>query len=153
MQHEAAVVGRMRQATRAFNAGKFANAQRIWKDLAQHGENILDSARLAYGRAAARIQRHQLAEADTLLATIDPVHAPFDVRLASTAYRGVIADRLGRRRDAIGLYRQAEAYADTHPEYADRLIAQIRALITAGLSRSLDSGPLPETPALQSVPE
>jgi hypothetical protein len=153
MRHEVAVVKQMRRATRAFNAGKFAEAQRIWDDLAQRGESILNPARLAYGRAAARIRRDQLAEADALLATIDPKHAPFDVGLASAAYRGVIADRLGRRADAIGLYRQAVAYADTHAEYTDRLVAQIRALITAGLSHPLDSGPFPETPALQRVPE
>jgi hypothetical protein len=153
MQHEAAVVKQMRQATRAFNAGKFADAQRIWDDLAERGEGILNPARLAYGRAVARIKRNQLVEADTLLVTIDPVGAPFDVRLASTVYRGVIADRLGRRSDAVGLYRQAGDYADTRPEYTDRSVAQMRALITAGLSRPLDNGAFPETPALQAVPE
>ena len=153
MQHEAAVVKQMRQAARAFSAGKFAEAQRTWDDLAQGGENILNPARLAYGRATARIHRNQLAEADALLATIDLEHAPFDVGLASAVDRGVIADRLGHRSDAIGLYRQARAYADTHPEYTDRLVAQIRALAAAGLSRPLDSGPFPETPALQAVPE
>jgi hypothetical protein len=153
MQHEAAVVQQMRQAARAFNAGKFVEAQRIWDDLARRGESILNPARLAYGRAAARIQRNQLTGADALLATIDPEHAPFDVALASAVDRGVIADRLGRRADAIGLYRQAAAYADAHPEYTDRFVAEMRAVITAGLSHPLDRGPFPETPALQAVPE
>jgi hypothetical protein len=153
MQHEAAVVGQMRQATRLFNAGKFAEAQQIWDDLARQGESILNPARLTYGRAAARLQRHQLEEAAALLATIDPAHAPFDVLLASTGYRGVIADRLGHRSDAISFYRQAAAYADTHPEYIDRFTTEIRGLVTAGLSRPLDWEPMPKTPALQYVPE
>jgi hypothetical protein len=152
MQHEAAVVAEARRAVEWFDAGNFSAAGIIWDDFAKRGEPLLHPDRLAYGRAVVRMQQGNLAEADTLLATLDTERAPFEVRAAGVAYRAWIADRLGRRGDAVGLYTHARAYLDTHPEYADRFTNAVRKLVTAGLAAPQTDGSLRDLPDLQYVP-
>lgn len=153
MQHERAVVEEMRQATRLYNGGDIAAARQIWDNIAARGEASLNPARLAFGRAAARIRLQQLPEADALLATIDTARAPFDVAVATDGYRGMIADRSNRRREALEFYRRARASADAHPEYTDMFSARVRAAVDAGLAAPQVSGPIPDPPNLEYVPE
>ncbi len=153
MNREAAVVAKIRQAIRAFDQGKIEEAGATWDRLAAENEPLLEPHRLVWARARVRWALGRLDEADELLAGLDGDDAPFDVRAWGLAVRGVIADRLGRRDQAQGRYRQAQALIESRPEYNDQFfLAPAQAVVSRGLQTSQTSGPMPPTPDLQHVP-
>jgi hypothetical protein len=152
MAHEAAVVAEVRRAVGLFDEGQVEEARAIWDALAARREPILEPHRLAWARARVRWASGLLPEAEALLADADRDEAPFEVRSHALVVRAMIADRLGRRDDAVRLYRETLAYLATHPDYTDRFIAApVRAWASAGVVERAD-GMIPPMPDLQYVP-
>ncbi len=150
MKHQAAVLSDLRRAVRLFNEGKIEESDAIWNHFAEDNEPLLQPHRLTWARARVRWTLGQLKEADTLLAGLDTDAAPFDVRAHAFIARALIADRIASRDAAIGLYRQAQAYLDAHPDYYDQItVIPLRARIAAGLKATHPKGPMPATPDLQ----
>jgi hypothetical protein len=151
---EEAVVATMRQAARLFAAGRVGDAGRLWDRLAFDGTSGLEPRRLAWARARARWSTGQLAAADALLAEVDVEEAPFEVGAYALVVRAMIADRQGRRVEAVQQYRAAAAFLEAHGEYdAPLIVGPIRTWIRAGLAAPQPHGPLPPTPDLQSIPQ
>ena len=153
MECEAAVIAELRNAVRLFNEGLFGEAGAIWDRFAENGEPMLEHSRLAWARARVRWALGNLEEADNLLAGLDTDGVPFDVRSHGLVARALIADRLGRRENAIRFYQQTQTYLDAHPDYNDQFtVAPIRAWVSAGLQAPQTKGAIPKTPDLQGVP-
>lgn len=153
MEHEAAVIAELRRAVRTFAEGKIEEAGVIWDKLAVENEPLLEPHRIVWARARVRWTLGRLEEAAGLLAILDTDAARFDVRAWALAARGLIADRLGHREDALGLYRQAQACLDAHAEYRDEFVlAPLRTIVSSGLRAAQTRGPMPATPDLQKVP-
>ncbi len=64
--------------------------------------------------------------------------------------RAVLADRLGRREDALRLYAAARSHLAEHPEF--NVFEGLHQRISLGLQAQETSGPLPETPDLMLIP-
>ena len=75
------------------------------------------------------------------LAPLEAADAAFDARAHGLFARGVLADALGRRVEALRLYALAQAHLDTHPEYT--FFDALRARIAEGRAGPLDVGVLP----------
>jgi hypothetical protein len=152
LQHEVEIVAAMREAARIFATGRPAEAGAAWDRLAD-AERLLEPRRLAWARARARWASGRLAEAERLLAVADVDDAPFEIRAYARVARAMLADRLGRRSDAVDGYRSAEAYLDEHSEYdAAALIAPLRAWVRTGLARGNVGAAMPEMPDLLAIP-
>lgn len=153
MNREAAVIAELRRAVRTFAEGKIEEAGVIWDRLAVENEPLLEPHRLVWARARVRWTLGKLEEAAGLLAVLDTDAAGLDVRAWALAARGLIADRLGHREDALGLYRQAQACLDAHAEYGHQFVlGPLGALVSRGLRAPQTRGPMPATPDLQHVP-
>ncbi len=153
MKHEAALIGELRRAVRLFDQGKAEEAGAIWDRLAENPEPILEPSRLTWARARVRWTVGRSEDADELLAGLDTDGVIFEVRGHGLVVRALIADRAGRRGDAIRLYRRAQAYLDAHPDYNHQFIeAPLRAIVSAGLKAPQVKGSMPKMPDLQKVP-
>lgn len=153
LEREASLVAQVRRAVRSFNEGRVEAAAAIWDKLAAENEPLLEPHRTVWARARVRWTLGRLNEADDLLAGLDTGASPFDVRAWGLVARGLLADRLGRREDALRLYRQAQSYLDAHPDYNDQfVVSPVRAVASRGLQTPQTSGPMPPTPDLQHVP-
>jgi hypothetical protein len=150
MDHEAAVIADARRAGAWLAEGNVEAAGVIWDALAAQAEPLLHPDRLGYARAVVRMQTGRLEEADRLLAALRTDRAPFEVVARGLAYRGWIADRQGRRAEALAWYRQARAYLDQHVQWTDLSTEAVRAFVTAGLHAPHTT--LPDSPDLQYVP-
>jgi hypothetical protein len=154
LRREEAVVATMRQAARLFAVGRVGDAGRLWDRLAAEGTSRLEPRRLDWARARVRWSTGKLAAADALLAEIDVDEAPFEVRAYALVARAMIADRQGRRLEALNQYRAAEAFLNAHGEYdAPLIVGSVRAWIREGLAAPQNRGPLPPMPDLQSIPQ
>ncbi len=153
MEHERQVVEEVRRAVRLFDEGETAAAGAVWDRLADAGESLLEPHRLAWARARVRWTTGKLRGADALLVEAAGEGAPFEVRAHALVARALIADREGRRADAVGLYREARAYLDAHPEYSDKfVVAPLTERVAAGLERPQTVGEFPRFGDLQYVP-
>jgi hypothetical protein len=147
------VVATMRQAERLFEAGRAGDAGRLWDRLATDAADLLEPHRLAFARARVRWSLGRLPESEELLAAADVEAAPFELRAHAIVARAIVADRLGRRADALDHYRRAATLLDTHPEYdATAVVAPLRAWIHSGLARPATAGRFPAMPDLQNIP-
>lgn len=151
MDHKLNVINEMRRAMKLFDEGKPEEASAIFDGFAGSAEPILEPRRLAWARARCRWTTGRLDEAESLLATLDAEDAPFDVRANALVARAQVLDRLGRRDEAIGVYRRAAAYLEEHPQYNDGLIAPLRGRVEAGL-KAPNAGAIPSLPMLQRIP-
>lgn len=148
------VVAAMRQAAELFAAGRVDDAGRIWDRLAADETTLLEPRRLAWARARVRWSTGKLVEAEALLAGADVDEAPFEVRAYALVVRALIADRQGRRAEALDQYRRAEAFLNAHAEYdAPVIVGPVRTWIRAGLAAAGNTGPLPDMPDLQNIPQ
>src|SRR5208282_8694 len=102
--------------------------------------------RLAWARARVRLTEGKLDEADGLLAPIDSDGVILDLRVPGVVVRAMIADRQGRRDDAIKLYRRARSLLDANPRLR---IVFVEKLVTAGLRAPQTSASLSDFPDLQ----
>ncbi len=156
LEYEVAVIEEMRRATRLFEEGRLDEAGVIWDRVAGQGEPSLEPARLAFARARVRWTRGELEEADALLEGVDRDDTLFTVRVWGLAARAAIADRLGRRADALSLYRRTQALLDSRLERKDVPapdggIESLRAQVEAGLLGPWMGDPFPAGD-LQHVP-
>jgi len=85
----------------------------------------------------------ELEAAYEALVPLEAEDAAFDARAYGLAARGVLADVLGRREEALRLYALAQAHLDTHPEYT--FFDPLRARIVAGREAPLGVDVLPAT--------
>ena len=153
LRHQVAVVAAMRQASRLFAGGRVGDAGALWDRLAADPASGLEPHRLAWARARVRWSIGRLAEADDLLAVADVDAAPFEVRAHAGVARALVADRRGRRAEALAHYRAADAYLAAHSRYdAKLLVAPLHRLIDGGL-RAPGAGRMPALPDLQCIPQ
>jgi hypothetical protein len=151
---EIEAVAAMRFAARLLAAGRVGDAGRLWDRLSVEAADLLEPHRLAFARARARWFTGRLREADALLAEADDDGAPFEIRLHAAAARALIADREGRRADAVEGYRRAAAVLDRHPEYdAPLLVGEVRRWVEEGLAAPQAKGRLPAMPDFQCIPQ
>jgi hypothetical protein len=148
---EIEAIEKARRAVRALRAALDANgeartalaaeARALWDGLAAERPALLDPSRVALGRALALHAQGDLAGAFDALAPADAAAAPFEVRAEALAARALLADRLGRREDALRLWRATLAHLDSGPEYG--VFGPIRALAERGRAGPVSDGELP----------
>jgi hypothetical protein len=154
LRREVEVVAAMRQAARLFTIGRVGDAGAIYDRLAAEGTSPLEPRRLAWARARVRWSTGRLAEAEALLAAADVDAAPFEVRAHAMVARAMVADRQGRRTQALDHYRAAAALLDAHPEYdAPSVVTPLRTWIRAGLAAPRAAARFPAMPDLQCIPQ
>lgn len=153
LRRQVEIVAAMRQASRIFAGGRVGDAGALWDRLADDPASGLEPHRLAWARARVRWSTGRLAAAEDLLAHADVDDAPFEVRAHARVARALVADRRGRRAEAVDRYRAADAYLAAHPAYDARLVvAPLHRLIAAGLAAPA-TGSIPALPDLQCVPQ
>lgn len=142
LAREAAAVERAREALRRLLAGEAAASAAQWDALAADPEvrGVIEPHRLDFERARARWTAGDLAGAYATLESLESPEAPFDARAFGLLYRGLLADRLGRREEAVRLYTAAREHVESAPEY--NLFGQVLELSAAGLDAP-QRGPLP----------
>jgi hypothetical protein len=137
---EAAACADARRAIRLSDEGQLAEARAIWDRLGE-AQGPLDPARIAWERALVRWRAGETLEAYQALARLEAADAPFDVRAHGLFARGVLADALGRRGEALRLYALVQAHLDLHPEYT--FFDALRARIAQGRAGPLGVDGLP----------
>jgi len=150
LRSEAEVVAEARRAAELAGAGSFAEAAALLDRLAASPESPLDPARLAWERARLRWSQGRLEEAYEILGELEAPDRPYEVRAHGLVMRAVLADRLGRREDALRLYETARTHLAEHPEF--NVFGDLHQRISLGLQAQETSGPLPETPDLMLIP-
>jgi hypothetical protein len=125
----------------AARTSRYEEARALWDGLAAERPPRLDPARIALGRA---LSLHALGDLEGALAALAPVDgegAPFEARAEGLASRALLADRLGRRGEALELWRATLAHLDAAPEY--NVFGAIRALAERGLAEPARAKELP----------
>jgi hypothetical protein len=139
---ERAAAAEARRAVGLADDGRLAEARAIWDRLAQ-AAGPLDPARIAWERALVRWRAGELEAAYEALAPLEAEDAAFDARAHGLVARGVLADALDRREEALRLYALAQAHLDGHPEYT--FFDPLRTRIAAGREAPLGVDVLPTT--------
>jgi tetratricopeptide (TPR) repeat protein len=139
-EREALASREARRAIRHSDQGELAEARAIWDRLAQ-AQGPLDPTRIAWESALVRWRADEILAAYQALAPLEAADAAFDARAHGLFARGVLADALGRRDEALRLYALAQAHLDTHPEYT--FFDALRVRITEGRAAPLDARVLP----------
>jgi tetratricopeptide (TPR) repeat protein len=119
----------------------YAEARALWDALAAEDPPRLDPARIALARAEALHGLGELEAAYAALAPTESPDAPFEARAEGLASRALLADRLGRRDEALRLWRATLAHLDAGPEY--NVFDELRALAEAGLKDPSEERELP----------
>jgi hypothetical protein len=119
----------------------FREALEAWNALAAAEPQPLDPARIALARAHALHGLGDLEGAFAALAPAEARDAPFDARAEGLASRALLADRLGRREEALRLWGATLAHLEAGPEF--NVFDELRALAQAGLSAPATGDALP----------
>lgn len=119
----------------------FARSLDTWNRLASAEPPLLDPARIALARAHALHGLGDLEGAFAALAPAEDPAAPFDARAEGLASRALLADRLGRREEALRLWRATLAQLEAGPEF--NVFEELRALAEAGLAEPASADELP----------
>lgn len=141
MAGESAAIATARRAIAFQQTGKPAAARALWDELAAQSPALLDPARLALGRAQTLFAMGEPGSAFEALAPGVAAEAPFEVRVQGLLQRGLLADALGRRAEALALYGETLALIDGHPEYS--AFTKHRERATAGVAERQRAGELP----------
>jgi tetratricopeptide (TPR) repeat protein len=139
---ERAAAAEARRAVHLADQARLAEARAIWDRLAQSA-GPLDPSRIAWERALVRWRAGELEAAYEALGPLEAEDAALDARVHGLVARGVLADALGRREEALRLYALAQASLDAHPEYT--FFDTLRARIAAGREAPLGVEVLPAT--------
>lgn len=154
MQREIETVATLRQAARLFAVGRVGDAGALWDRVTADPARMVEPHRSAWARARVRWSTGKLRDADALLVTADAEAAPFEVRAYAKVVRGMIADREGRRADALASYGDADAWLDAHPEYdAPTLVGPLHRWIDEGRAAPAAGRRFPAMPDLQCIPQ
>jgi predicted choloylglycine hydrolase len=125
-------IARARRAVDAQRRGLAAEAREIWDTLAAEVPPRLDPARVALARAhALHVLEEDEAAFTALAPALDP-SAPYDARAYGLAQRAWLADRLGRRDEALRLWNALLAHLDAAPEF--NAFEKLRARAEQGLA-------------------
>lgn len=119
----------------------YEEARSLWDEIAAQQPPILDPARVALGRAQAL---HGLGDLEGAYAALAPAlapDAPFEARAEGLASRALLADRLGRREEALELWRATLAHLDAGPEF--NVFGKIRSLAEGALGEPASAAALP----------
>jgi hypothetical protein len=138
---EADAVARARRAMRLQRGGEPRAALALWDALAAEDPPRLDPARIALARAHALHATGELEAAHAALAPAAAASAPFDARAFGLAQRALLADRLGRREEALAGWRATLAHLDAGPEW--NVFGALRALAQEGLAAPAERSDLP----------
>jgi hypothetical protein len=147
---EASVVAEARRGLHLFDEEKYGEAAEVWDALAEAEAGVLDPYVLAFARAQARWLQGEFEEAYALLEPTQAEPATLDTRAWGLGARGLLADRLGRREEALKAYERARALIDSHPEY--NTFSDLRRRIEAGLDAPQTDAPLPKLYWFLAVP-
>lgn len=134
-------ITRARRAVDAQRRGRNAEAREIWDALAAEDPPRLDPARIALARAHALHALGEDAAAWDALAPAESGAAPYDARAYGLAQRGWLADRLGRRDEALRLWDLLLAHLDAAPEF--NAFEKLRALAEEGRRTPVSEAELP----------
>jgi len=148
---ESAAVAAARGAMAAFEAERFPEAAEGFARLAAAQPPVLDPVRLAWGHGLALWRAGDLEGAWAALAPIERGTDRTDVAARGLVARARVADLLGRRDDALRLYRAADALLAAHPEFAD-YFAPLRPAIAAGLAAPATDRTPPPLDFLLQIP-
>lgn len=127
-------IARARRALDAQRSGdpaRLPEARALWDEIAAQDPPALDPARVALARAHALHALGKDAAAYDALAPAQDPGAPFEARARGLAMRGLLADMLGRREDALRHWRETLAHLDAGPHF--NVFGALRDLATAGL--------------------
>ncbi len=125
-------IAQARRAVATERDGRHAEARRMWDEIAAAIPPVLDPARVALGRAHTLFALGDLKAAYAALAPAeDEADAPFDARAYGLAMRGLVADQLQMRDEALRLWRATLAHLDSHREF--NTFRSLRELAEAGL--------------------
>jgi hypothetical protein len=117
LQREVEAVTEARRALELEDEGQFAEAAALLDRLAARSDSELDPSRLAWARARTRWKRGKLAEAFEILGEIESAGAGYELHLRGLARRAQLADRLGRRDEALRLDALVRSQLEAHPEF------------------------------------
>jgi tetratricopeptide (TPR) repeat protein len=123
------------------DSGKYAEAGAAWDALLASGLVTLNIRRLALGSAVTRDALKDNESAYVILEQATDEEAPFDVRGKALVSRGILADRLGHRKEAIQYYDAAIKHFDSRPEFT--AFAPVKEIAARGLKRSQAKAVLP----------
>lgn len=152
MEREAAMIAEARRTARLFRAGKIEDAGRAWEHLQLEAEGLLEPERFVWARALVQFRSGRLEEANDLFTQLDQESIPFDLRAHALVARGLLADRQGRRPDALRFYQQAHDYIRGHPYNHQFLVGPLERCIVAGMKAPQTAESLAWLPELQRVP-
>lgn len=140
---EAESIAAARAAVAALEDGRFPEAASAFAALAAADPPGLDPVRIAWGHALALWHAGDLEGAFAALAPLATGTDRTDVAAHGLVARARLADRLGRRDEALRSYRAAEALLAAHPEFAE-FFAPLHGAVAAGLAApAADAGPPP----------
>lgn len=141
----------VRDALKLHRNGKLEEAAEAWDAVLAEGFSTLDARRLASGVALTRDKLGDNEGAFAVLEEAADESAPFDVRAVALVARGILADRLGRREDAVQYYQTALDHLASRPEFT--AFAPFQKIAERGLERSQAKKPLPLGPYDTGVPQ
>jgi tetratricopeptide (TPR) repeat protein len=133
------------------HARKFEDARQAWDKLLAGEITTLDTRRLVLASAVAR---DALGDNEGAFAVLEPAtveDAPFDTRAVALVSRGILADRLERRQEAIQHYELALAHLGTRPEFTS--LNYLHDIAKRGLERSQNRVRLPISQWDTGVPQ
>jgi tetratricopeptide (TPR) repeat protein len=141
----------VRDALKRHRNGQFEQAADTWDALLTQGFSTLDARRLASGVALTRDKLGDNEGAYAVLEEAADESAPFDVRAVALLARGILADRLGRRENAVEHYQRVLEHLATRPEFT--AFTPFQKIAERGLNRSQAKTRLPLGPYDTGVPQ
>jgi tetratricopeptide (TPR) repeat protein len=106
-----------RHALELHHSRKYEEARKAWNELLDSKPKTLNTRRLALGYA---LTLNALKDYKGAYAALEPAaeaEAPFDVRAVALVSRGILAGRLGRRKEASSQFDEALRHLISHPEF------------------------------------
>lgn len=130
-----------RRALELHHFKKYEEASEVWDALIAAKPATLDMRRIALGVA---LTREAMGDNEGAYSALDQAAeevASFDVRGLALISRGILADRLGRREDAVNHFKDALEHLAENPEYTG--FAPLLETANSGLKRSQAKEALP----------
>lgn len=140
-----------RHALELHHNGDLAEAREAWDALLASEPVTLNVRRLALGSAATRDALKDNEGAYAVLEQATDAEAPFDVRGTALVARGILADRLALRNEAINDYEEAIRHFNSRPEFT--AFDPLKKTAVRGLKRSQAKEPLPISPYDVGLPQ
>jgi len=140
-----------RRAVELHRDGKYQEASEAWDALLVAGPSTLDTRRLALAVALTRENSGDNEAAYSALETATEEVSAFDVRGIAFISRGILADRLGRREDAVANFEAALEHFASRPEFT--AFAPMRGIAKSGLENPQGDNRLPITEYDIGIPQ